>query len=83
MRALSLLCLLACISPPLLAADLDGRYQGTLELIDARHPLLEENLRQLAAISERSSTQKRRGVEESEAETRPVGSVFELSGTSR
>ena len=31
MRALSLLCLLACISPPLLAADLDGRYQGTLD----------------------------------------------------
>ncbi|SIS23084.1 hypothetical protein SAMN05878276_3690 [Aquipseudomonas alcaligenes] len=31
MRALSLLCLLACTSPPLLAADLDGHYQGTLD----------------------------------------------------
>ncbi|SIQ81447.1 hypothetical protein [Aquipseudomonas alcaligenes] len=31
MRALSILCLLACISPVLLAADLDGRYQGTLD----------------------------------------------------
>ena len=35
MRALSLLCLLACISPTLLAADLDGRYQGTLD----EHPV--------------------------------------------
>lgn len=31
MRALSILCLLTCCSPALKAADLDGRYQGTLD----------------------------------------------------
>ncbi len=37
-----------------------------LELIDARHPLLEENLREQTAVSSQQSAQ---------AETRPVGSV--------
>lgn len=31
MRALSIICLLACVSPALPAAELDGRYQGTLD----------------------------------------------------
>ena len=49
---------------------------NTLELIDARHPLLEENLRRLSAIPEpASSTQKHSDAEKPEAETRPVGSV--------
>jgi DNA mismatch repair protein MutS2 len=38
----------------------------TLELIDARHPLLEENLRQQSAVSHQPSAK---------AETRPIGSV--------
>ncbi len=45
----------------------------TLELIDARHPLLEENLRI-------SSPQRRRDVEEPKAETRPLGSVSNAAG---
>jgi DNA mismatch repair protein MutS2 len=43
---------------------------GTLELTDARHPLVEENLRN-------SSPQRRGDAEAEEAETRPLGSVSE------
>lgn len=47
-----------------------------LELIDARHPLLEENLKQLSAISKKdSSPPRRKDAEKPEAETRPGGSV--------
>ncbi len=41
---------------------------GTLELVEARHPLLEENLRELSSLMSRDA-------EAQKAETRPVGSV--------
>ncbi len=42
---------------------------NTLELIDARHPLLEENLKRLSAISYQLSAVPEKGLQRRDAET--------------